>query len=345
MKIANHIVADFFAGRCSAEQQEEVLQYFESNPRALDDYLKYDIYGSSYNIHEAVPISDETSKRLLSQIHSRIEKSSGRKTIAGRITAAAIFLGVIISSLLFFQNRQDEGIDKQLAVVAEPRVIQRVNHTGKIEKIQLPDQSIVTLYNNSCISYVENFEGIERRISIDGEADFKVAKDASKPFIVTANNIATKALGTSFKVSVKSRNITVQLYEGKVVVWNKNNDEHKYYLTPNHQVVYTVAGNSFVASSFGMNKPARYMAVKSAKSPVRKSDIFSFENVPLKDAFDKLANVFDVQIEYSTADLQGIFLIASYSKDEPVEPLLQHIAEINNLKLVKNSEKYYSISH
>lgn len=344
MKIANHIVADFFAGKCSAEQEEEVLQYFEHNPRSLDEYLKHDIYSSSYNSHCDLPIDEPTSERLLGQIHSRIQKTARHKKIVNQIAIATLFLGVMISSIFIYQNFGAADKVQTMAVVAPPKIIQRFNQAGKVERIQLPDQSIVTLYNNSCVSYIENLDGAERGITLDGEADFEVAKDASRPFIVTANHIATKALGTSFKVKVENSNITVQLYEGKVVVWNKNNEDNKYYLTPNHQLVYAAAHNTFTASTFGIKKAAKYLATSPAKTPVQKPGRFSFENVPLREAFDKLANVFDVQIEYSTADLQGIFIIASYSKNEPVERLLQHIAEINNLKLIKNSEKSYYIS-
>ena len=71
-----------------------------------------------------------------------------------------------------------------------------------------------------------------------GEAEFKVAKNPEKPFIVRSSNMAITALGTEFNVKAYPEEdiITTSLIEGKVRV--DCNDTISYVLTPGYQVVY-----------------------------------------------------------------------------------------------------------
>ena len=71
-----------------------------------------------------------------------------------------------------------------------------------------------------------------------GEAEFKVARNPKKPFIVRSSNMAITALGTEFNVKAYPEEdvITASLIEGKVRV--DCNDTISYVLTPGYQVVY-----------------------------------------------------------------------------------------------------------
>ena len=68
----------------------------------------------------------------------------------------------------------------------------------------LPDGSQVTLNKNSLISYASRFTGTTRPVKLQGEAFFKVTPNATKPFIISINDVTVKVIGTSF--NVKNRN-------------------------------------------------------------------------------------------------------------------------------------------
>jgi len=56
------------------------------------------------------------------------------------------------------------------------------------------------LNSDSRLAYPTVFKGKERVVSLEGEAYFKVAKDAAHPFIVKSGNLQIRVLGTEFNV-------------------------------------------------------------------------------------------------------------------------------------------------
>lgn len=90
---------------------------------------------------------------------------------------------------------------------------------GQRQTISLPDGSTVILNSNSSLSLDADYNKEKRVIRLTGDAFFKVAKDAKRPFVVYSENIATMALGTEFYVHGRkgtSKGIQVDLLEGKV---------------------------------------------------------------------------------------------------------------------------------
>lgn len=91
---------------------------------------------------------------------------------------------------------------------------------GMNKQITLADGTRVWLNAESRLEYPATFEGHRRRVvHLEGEAYFKVAKDAAHPFIVETGLLETQVLGTSFNVRVYSpEDAQVTLSEGSVKV-------------------------------------------------------------------------------------------------------------------------------
>jgi len=88
---------------------------------------------------------------------------------------------------------------------------------GGLASVPLPDGSKVTLNTASEIR-VALTETV-RRVSLDrGEAFFEVAKDSTRPFVVTVGNKRVIAVGTKFSVRRSGDDIRVAVTEGKVRV-------------------------------------------------------------------------------------------------------------------------------
>src|SRR5204863_7199557 len=118
-----------------------------------------------------------------------------------------------------------------------------VNTTGKEKAIHMADGSLIVMADNSEITYAEPFTN-KRNITLIGKAYFQVAHDKTRPFTVTSGDISTTAIGTAFSVTVirNTLNISVRLYEGKVVIKpiDKTNKRMKedIYLLPGQEFVY-----------------------------------------------------------------------------------------------------------
>lgn len=88
---------------------------------------------------------------------------------------------------------------------------------GGIASVPLLDGSNVTLNTESKVRVAVT--DAERRIRLDqGEAYFEVAKDAQRPFVVTAGDKRVVAVGTRFSVLRNGDEIRVVVTEGKVRV-------------------------------------------------------------------------------------------------------------------------------
>ncbi|MFA5264004.1 MAG: FecR domain-containing protein [Opitutaceae bacterium] len=83
----------------------------------------------------------------------------------------------------------------------------------------LPDGSVAKLNGDSRIE--TDFTSAERRVRLmQGEAHFIVAKDAARPFIVSAGSIKVRATGTAFNVRLAADFVEVLVTEGKVQLGN-----------------------------------------------------------------------------------------------------------------------------
>jgi transmembrane sensor len=104
----------------------------------------------------------------------------------------------------------------------------------------LPDGTTVWLNAGSRIEYRIPAERPARKIDLEGEAYFMVAKDTDNPFIVNAGEMIVKAFGTEFDVKAypDEKMVETTLVNGSVSVEIKNRPSNRTMLKPNEQAVY-----------------------------------------------------------------------------------------------------------
>jgi transmembrane sensor len=89
--------------------------------------------------------------------------------------------------------------------------------TGGYERVALADGSVVELNANSKVR-VQLLPNERRLALVEGEAHFTVAHDSTRPFTVSANGVAVRAVGTAFNIRLASTAVEVLVTEGKVAV-------------------------------------------------------------------------------------------------------------------------------
>lgn len=156
--------------------------------------------------HEDCTLPAPWYSRALSSLREgdEHEPASLRWSRAGLVAAMSL-AGVLALSLLFHPDA---------AAPAGPR---HATTIGQVRDVHLPDGSIVTLGAHSAIE--TRFTATERRlILLEGEAVFEVAHDTQKPFIVVADDILVRAVGTRFDVHRGTEQVRVTVMEGAVDV-------------------------------------------------------------------------------------------------------------------------------
>ena len=109
---------------------------------------------------------------------------------------------------------------------------------GKTYKLLLSDGTKIWLNSETEITYPTRFVGNKRVVNLIGEAFFEVAKNKEKPFIVNANGMEVKVLGTSFNIScyTTDKTFNTTLINGSVSV--KTNNKEAQTIVPSEQLTY-----------------------------------------------------------------------------------------------------------
>ncbi|MFA8433064.1 MAG: FecR family protein [Marinifilaceae bacterium] len=106
-------------------------------------------------------------------------------------------------------------------------------------KIKLADGTTVWLNSDSKLSYPTEFSANKREIELQGEAYLEVHHDENRPFIVKANNVRVKVLGTSFNVNASEKGIIeTTLVSGAVEISEAANNITPMLLKPGYRATY-----------------------------------------------------------------------------------------------------------
>jgi transmembrane sensor len=100
-----------------------------------------------------------------------------------------------------------------------------VTQIGEQRSITLPDGSTMELNSRSKVRvrYSEHERALEL---LEGQALFRVAKNPSRPFVVTSDGTRVRAVGTQFDVNKKREGTVVTVVEGRVSVLTDVSDAH-----------------------------------------------------------------------------------------------------------------------
>lgn len=89
---------------------------------------------------------------------------------------------------------------------------------GEVRRVSLADGSSAAINTDSLIDVTLAPE--LRRVKLArGEAWFRVARDAERPFVVEAGDVRVRAVGTAFSVRRREAGVEVLVTEGVVEVW------------------------------------------------------------------------------------------------------------------------------
>lgn len=169
-------------------------------------------------------------------------------------------------------------------------------------KIELEDGTEVWLNSASRLVYPEHFAQAERRVSVQGEAYFKVKHDAERPFYVETDGQLLRVYGTEFNVRSykEDANVLTTLVQGSVALGKLNGGGGELVLTPGHQ------------SSFSKSK--EQLNVRSVDTDVVTSwrqGRFVFEDQSLADIMRDLSRWYDFNYTFADDELKNIVFMGS----------------------------------
>lgn len=258
-------------------------------------------------------IGDEMREDIFLEVNQRIHRTR-RRMLGLKVFAIAASVALLfgISNYISFH----EGY-KQL----NSQQIEMVNPMGMKSSITLSDGTKVILNAGTTLTYPTAFISGRREVSISGEAFFEVAHDKEHPFIVKAENIQVKVLGTKFNVKAykEEDNIEVTLKEGKIGVELETGS--LIPILPGQQLKYSKTNNSFIKRQVNLNLYTAWVCGK-----------FYFTNRSLEKIAKQLERNFNVHVEIIGDELKKASFTGDFIHNENLEQILRVMTANRHIK-------------
>ena len=287
-------IDDFYSGKLSPQEALEFLEWLESSE--AEEFLSAEIIQLwSEQIKSQEFAWDNAS--LWQKINS--EKSGYSKPFVSRSHpqqsslnlwswakyAAAVAL-IAVAAFAYWSTQQSPKVDQLTEAVQGPQWITRTNPSGQKTKILLSDGSTIYLNSASTVTYPEDFQ-TNRKVTLEGEAFFEVAKDPDHPFSVESKGITTTALGTSFNISTFNRQdkVAVTLVTGKVKLQQLGNPK-ELELNPGEESLLAV--DESIPSKYRVNTRDRILWIDG---------VLKFQNTNFSEMVSTLERWYGVKIK------------------------------------------------
>jgi transmembrane sensor len=228
--------------------------------------------------------------------------------------AAAASVLVMLGTGLFWYNHQSNNSSIELGQSIQSVSGEKLtNSSASSKRFNLPDGSTVVLSAGASIEYAKAYNQTKREVFLKGEAFFEVMKNADKPFFVYAGKVATKVLGTSFKVNAPTdgSTIEVRVRTGKVSVYEiekatvQTNELHKevsgVILTPNQKVTFFAKQGHWVTGL--VENPISVF--DTPEKPEIKQPSFSFDETPIIEVFAQLEQAYGIGFVFEDSQLKS----------------------------------------
>ncbi|MEP2057882.1 MAG: FecR family protein [Maribacter litoralis] len=203
---------------------------------------------------------------------------------------------------------------------------------GKRMNIVLSDGTMAHLNAGTSIKYPVHFiKGKDRQVFITGEAYLDVAKDTEHPFIVNANNLNIRVLGTHFNVSAypEDENTEVVLVEGSVSLYSDGDGHHpekNILLEPGFKGSFDRIQNSIHKNEVDTNIYTSWIDGKMI-----------FRNMTFENILKKLERNYNVVFINHNTHLAKKVFNANFGK-EPIERVLQELKTNYGIKYTINKD-------
>lgn len=201
---------------------------------------------------------------------------------------------------------------------------------GAKAKVSLPDGTLVWLNAGSTISYPQTFGIKERKVTLNGEAYFEVAKSEHKEFTVLSNELQVRVLGTKFNFRNYHDELEgrVTLNEGKVAV-RTYQGEKDFFLKQNQQFVFDKE-----------NQNVKIINMKAHTASDWTKGIIFFDEETLPDIARELERLYDVHIDIADTDLLNYRFYGSFFRSsQSIREVLDILATTGKLSYTINEKQ------
>ncbi len=190
-----HLVRRTLSGAATPDEAAELQQLIDTDERLALLYRQLFPGGEEERDEDSEALlaySAHYARMQIAGLFDPVPEASNQRPRRIRLyglSAAACLLAIVLTGAWWFGLRSHSLAGKEIKT-----------QKGFRTHVVLADGTEVWLNGNSSITYKGDFNQSARELTLRGEAYFKVAKNADKPFIIQAGALQVKVLGTAFNI-------------------------------------------------------------------------------------------------------------------------------------------------
>ena len=313
--------------------EEKLIQYIQgklTSEAAVTEVLDWieasDNNRAEYNALKALWVMTGL-KQIREQHSGNFFKAAAAKnvslTLNGLMRYAAVFFLAFLSgafALHLFNRNQDAPLNEAYNEIQVPN--------GEKSIITLYDGTRVWLNSGTTFRYPVTFQPGERNVYVDGEAFFDVSEKKDQPFIIQADQLKIKVLGTRFDVCAYHADdeFFVTLEEGSVHTSSLITGT-ELILSPGDQAVFSRKSNRLTQTKVNTDLYSSW-----------KEDLLRFQDAPFKEVIKKMERWYDVDITLDgSIDTEESYTMAI--KTESLREMLNVLSKTTPMKYEINGKK------
>ena len=259
------------------------------------------------------------SERIFARIKTALTRSR-RRRILFRVAAVVIPVALVLGVAL--------RLDRQVGgIFSDAEYGEFVVDRGRRTQCLFQDGTVAHLNSESKIHYPVKFGLFERRIQLEGEAYFEVARNTSHPFVVDMNRMEIEVLGTTFDARYERASGIAEttLNSGSICV-RTSRSQQSVRLRPDERLVFNETSGSMIIEQVNASNYNSWI-----------QPTLTFFDMTLEDIITNLERWFNVPIG-TDASVDRTIRLSFHVRHESLEETLQVISLITGLQYTLDGE-------
>lgn len=307
----------YFNGCIDRADEKRLFVFLEEDDRQMQQFRQWEQEWQTEMSPDPITEAGWTRLKykmaLMAESPEKKTRHLHKKIMWGAVAAIAFIL-VFLSTFQWTESQVDSYF-----VFEAPK--------GEHCKLMLNDGTVVWLNSASTLRYSNTFGDKTRRVELQGEAYFEVAKLEGNEFLVQTEDCDIVVKGTKFNVVsyAEDNYVEATLMEGKIEF---NHQSHRVSLSPGEQVRMSKESGEIVLKKVNAKQALSWM-----------DGYMEYDRITLGELLPKLARYYDVDIRVETDSLLGKTLKFSVRNDETLDDVFHALECILPVKIVKNGRE------
>lgn len=310
------LISKYLSDNASSAEIAELEAWVLADPVHKEQFLAYKkawILSGMQKSQGEIPVDklwEETHAQLSESAPAKVLTMTPKKNRFAWVGWAAAVLVLLIASFWFFQNQNSSG-----ALLVESK--------NEVKNLNLADGSAVTLNQASSLAFTPaSEEEVQRKVKLEGDAFFDVARDEVHPFVIQASSVEIEVLGTSFYVDARedAEEIHVIVASGKVAVRSMGQEQ---ILEANQKAIFSKAKEELRKAE---NDDENFRSLQT--------QTLVFSETGLEEVVFALNRQYNVNIRLGNEGLKACKLNATY-KQKSLPAILQILEESLGIEVEK----------